>query len=109
MKHIKLFESLTGKIYRKNNIVLLSENSTNIEEFELPYARIIERYKSRPDKEPIDRYYVEIIFPNKNFWAYDPSDEKPKTVIYEYHILRKLTPEEVKDMNLKLSAKKYNI
>jgi hypothetical protein len=105
MKYIKTYEN-TKKIYRKNDIVLLKGN---LESFLLPYAKIITRYKHRPDEVPIDKYYVEILFPNTEHWAYYEEQDVHSAIIEDYMISRKLTKEELQELDIKKIANKYNL
>ena len=106
MKYIKTFENVK-QIYNKNDFVLLANN---IDEFLLPYAQIINRYKhNKPGEVPIDRYYVEILFPNTKNWAYDKTEEHHYCTIEDYLIIKKLTKKEIEDIKLKVSTTKYNL
>lgn len=105
MKYIKTYENIKN-IYRKGDFVLLYNE---IGEFSLPYAKIIARYKHKPNKEPTDKYYVEILYPNTNHWSYNKNDEIHTAVINDYLIVKKLTKKEIEELELKMSANKYNL
>lgn len=106
MKYIKKYENLYKKIYNKGDIVRVANN---IEEFSQPYAKIKTRYKHRPSEYPTDKYYVEILFPNTSYWAYDQTDEYHNTTLEDYLIVRKLTKKELKELELKIATDKYNL
>jgi len=110
MKHLKSFESIIRypfkKIYNKNDYVRVSNN---IEEFELPYAKIISGYNHKSNEAPIDRYYVEILFPNTKHWSYSSNEDQHTAVIEDYLIVKKLSKKEIEEYELKSSANKYNL
>lgn len=105
MKHIKSYEN-TKTIFNKNDFVLLTNN---IDEFLLPYAKIITKYKYKSTDAPIYRYQVEILFPNTKHWAYYPNEDSHTTVISEFLIIKKLSKKEIEYVKLKLNADKYNL
>lgn len=107
MKHLKTYENVIKKIYKKGDIVLLNDYSDS--EFELPYAKILRRDKGKAKDRFIDRYYVEILFPNTKHWLYFPNQKEHETFILEFRIIRKLTKEEKENLKLKINANKYNI
>lgn len=106
MKYIKTFESNIKKIYKKGDLVFVTNH---LDQFLLPYAKIISRFKHRPDKEPIDKYYVEILFPNTEHWSYYKDDDEHCTMIEDYLIIRKLSKKEIEELDLKTIANKYNL
>ena len=105
MKYIKAFENIIKTIYYKDDYVLLS----NVSECLLPYAKIIKRHKYKTGNYPIDRYLVEILFPNTNHWKYNMNDDIHDTFIEDYLIVRKLTRKEKEELKLKLKISKYNL
>ena len=106
MKYLKTYES--KKIYNKGDIVLLISGS-GLDQFLLPYAKIIRRNTGKPKDRYIDRYYVEILFPNTEHWSYFSSEDIHTTFIVNYSIIRKITKEEKEEIELKIKSDKYNL
>jgi hypothetical protein len=106
MKYLKKFENIK-KTYNKGDLVLLNYKSDT--EFLLPFAKIIKRVNLKWNQHPIDRYYVEILFPNTKHWSYDKLDDIHAKYIVEYDIIQKTTLKEIEDFKMKIDTKKYNI
>jgi hypothetical protein len=108
MKYLKTYETLIKKIYKKNDLVKINNYIDSA--FLLPFAKILRVDKPNTKKgDYIYRYYVEILFPNKNFWSYFESDEEHTTFVPDFLIVDKVSKKEIDEYLLKMNVNKYNI
>lgn len=105
MKHLKTYEN-NKKIYKKNDIVLLKKN---IDAFKYPYARILKRFPGKSKDRFLDKYHVEILYPNTNYWSYSDFDDIHETAILQYDIIRKLSKEDIENLDVEIKSKEYNL
>jgi len=98
MKHLKLYESINEPKYKVDDYVLNREKG-NLTISNIPIDR---RHKILENKEP-DYYLVEI------YKLDDLSIVDIKMGCRDNYIERLLTPEEIKDFEIELTAAKYNI
>jgi hypothetical protein len=105
MNYIKTYENYK-KLYNKNDYVVLKKPL--LDAFLLPYAKIIRKINYKKG-ETITRYYVEILYPNTEHWAYSKYDEQHTCTIEDYLISDRISKKEMEEIKLNIEQSKYNL
>lgn len=92
MKYLKTYEKWIDKKYKKGDYILVYDEQSRSN----CYVRIVD------DISNSSNYYMASDY-NYN------GKELSRYPIFDYEIVRKLTPDEIEDIKAKITARKYNI